>query len=56
MNASPEEAFVASRSGKKYYPSNCGSANRIKPENKIYFDTESEAETKGFTRTETCKY
>lgn len=48
-------AFVASRSGKKYYPVGCGSANRIKTENKVYFDTEEEAEARGLTRTETCK-
>ena len=54
-NASSEEAFVASRSGKKYYPSNCGSANRIKPENRVYFKTSTEAEARGLTRSETCK-
>ncbi len=51
----PRGAFVASRSGKKYYPVDCGSANRIKSENKVYFDTEEEAEARGLTRTETCK-
>lgn len=55
INTSQEGAFVASRSGKKYYPSNCGSANRIKPENRVYFKTSNEAEARGLTRSETCK-
>jgi len=56
LGTSSEGAFVASRSGKKYYPSSCGSANRIKPENRVYFNTPSEAEARGLTRSETCKY
>lgn len=50
-----EKNFVASKTGTKYYPPDCGTANRIKEENKIYFSTEQEAQEKGFERTSTCK-
>ncbi len=50
----PTQNFVAAKSGTKYYPKDCGSANRIKPENKIYFSTEKEAEEKGYSRSATC--
>lgn len=51
----PEKRFIASKTGTKYYPLDCGTANRIKEENKIFFATEQEAQEKGFERTETCK-
>ena len=47
--------FVASRNGKKYYPADCKSANRIKAENRIYFRTAAEAEAAGYTLTTTCQ-
>ena len=47
--------FVAAKSGAKYYPTGCGSANRIKPENKVYFTSEAEAQSAGYTRSTTCK-
>ncbi len=50
-----EKNFVASKTGTKYYPLDCGTTNRIKEENKIYFSTEQEAQEKGFERTSTCK-
>ncbi|MDP2587242.1 MAG: hypothetical protein Q8P33_00510 [bacterium] len=41
--------FVASSSGKKYHPSTgCSYADRIKPENKIYFTSEQEARAAGY--------
>ena len=48
-------AFVASKNGTKYYPSNCSSVSRIKEENKVYFNTEQEAKNAGLSRTSTCK-
>lgn len=50
-----EKKFVASKTGTKYYPLDCGGVNRIKEENKIYFTTEQEAINKGYERTSTCQ-
>ncbi len=47
--------FVASKNGAKYYPADCGSANRIKEENKVYFNSTSAAETAGYSLSATCK-
>ncbi len=47
--------FVASKTGTKYYPADCGSVSRIKEENRIYFATENEAQDKGYGRTSACK-
>jgi hypothetical protein len=33
----------------------CSGANRIKPENEIWFSTKEEAEKSGFTLSTTCK-
>lgn len=40
--------YVASRKGQKYYPVQSASANRLKPENRIYFRTELEAQNAGY--------
>lgn len=48
-------AFVASKSGTKYYPVGCGSAKRIKPENQVFFATEDAAVAAGYARASTCK-
>lgn len=47
--------YVASKNGTKYYLPSCGTANRIKEENKIYFNTKEEAEAAGFGPSSTCK-
>ena len=47
--------YVASKNGSKYYLPSCGTANRIKEENKIYFNTKEEAEAAGFGPSSTCK-
>lgn len=47
--------YVASRNGKKYYPVDCKSANRIKSENRVYFATAALAEAAGYSLTTTCK-
>ncbi|MBI3305034.1 hypothetical protein HYZ80_01760 [Candidatus Parcubacteria bacterium] len=46
--------FLASRNGKRYYPKDCASANRIKPENRIWFATIAEAEQAGYTKAANC--
>ncbi|MBI4129325.1 hypothetical protein HY464_01380 [Candidatus Peregrinibacteria bacterium] len=40
--------FVASRKGKKYYSVTSPISERIKPENRMYFSTNAEAEAAGF--------
>lgn len=52
---SSNSKIVASKNGKRYYYSNCGGVNRIKPENRIYFDTKEQAESKGLTLAAGCK-
>lgn len=47
--------FVASVNGTKYYPTACPGANRIKPENATYFDSEAAAITAGYVRSSTCQ-
>lgn len=47
-------AFVASKSGTRYYPKTCKAANRIKDENKVYFETKAEAEESGLTPATGC--
>ncbi len=54
-SGSPEKAFVASKTGTKYYPADCGSVTRIKPENRVYFGSEQDAQDKGYTRSDACK-
>lgn len=46
--------FLASRNGQRYYPKGCASANRIKPENRIWFATMAEAEKAGYTKAANC--
>ncbi|MEY3470943.1 MAG: hypothetical protein RLZZ223_293 [Candidatus Parcubacteria bacterium] len=46
--------IIASKNGKRYYYSHCGGVNRIKAENKIYFNTKEEAEAKGLTLASGC--
>ena len=47
-------AFVASKSGTKYYPKGCKGINRIKPENRVYFESKEEAEGSGLTPASSC--
>jgi len=46
--------FAASKSGKIYYPKECKSLSRVKPENRIYFITEQQAKGAGYTLSATC--
>ena len=45
-------AYVASKNGKDYYKTDC--KNRIKEENKIYFQTEEDAKKAGYGPSATC--
>ncbi|MDE2030967.1 MAG: hypothetical protein KGI58_01760 [Patescibacteria group bacterium] len=46
--------YVASKNGKLYYSTICKSANRIKPENRVWFDVASDAEKSGYTLSSSC--
>lgn len=46
--------FAASKSGKIYYPKGCKSLDRVKPENRIYFNTVIQAETAGYSLSAAC--
>ncbi len=47
--------YVASKNGKLYYTLNCAGVKRIKEENKVYFDSASDAEKLGLTKASSCK-
>jgi small subunit ribosomal protein S1 len=49
-DSSSEElsGFVASKTGKKYYPADSAAAKKIKEENRVEFTTEEEAQAAGF--------
>ncbi|PIQ75982.1 30S ribosomal protein S1 [Candidatus Peregrinibacteria bacterium CG10_big_fil_rev_8_21_14_0_10_49_24] len=44
-----DAAFVASKSGKKYYPVDSVQGKKVKEENRVYFKDEKEAEKAGFS-------
>lgn len=46
--------FVASRNGTRYYIPTCTGAQRIKEENKIWFGSEAEARSAGYTPAAGC--
>lgn len=46
--------FMASINGKAYYPKDCAAGNRIKEENRIWFDTKEEAESQGYKPAQNC--
>lgn len=50
----PVGTFLASKNGQRYYPKNCAAANRIKPENRVWFASIVEAEKAGYTRAANC--
>lgn len=52
--AAGEGAYVASKSGTKYYLPSCSGASRIKEENKVWFATLAQAEAAGYTAAANC--
>ena len=50
-----EGQYVGSRSGTKYHLPWCPGAQQIKEENKVWFATKDEAESKGYTPAANCK-
>lgn len=47
--------IVASSRGSKYYPVSCAGAKNLSEANKIYFNSETEAQTAGYTKSSSCK-
>lgn len=47
--------YMASKTGSKYYLPSCGSAKRIKEENRVWFATKQEAEAAGYEPAANCK-
>lgn len=47
--------LVGSKNGTKYYYPWCTGVSKISPENLIYFTSKTEAETRGYTASATCK-
>ncbi len=47
--------YMASKTGSKYYLPSCGSAKRIKEENRVWFATKQQAETAGYEPAANCK-
>ena len=45
--------YMASKNGTRYYPEGC--PNRIKEENKVFFNTEAEAQAAGYTLATACQ-
>ncbi|MCA9361104.1 hypothetical protein KC845_00950 [Candidatus Kaiserbacteria bacterium] len=50
-----EKAYVGSKNGSKYHLLSCPGAKQIKEENKVYFSSIAEAESKGYTPAGNCK-
>lgn len=49
-----EKAYVASKSGTKYYLPTCSGASRIQEENKVYFATQTQARVAGYEPAANC--
>ena len=47
--------YVASKTGTKYYPLDCGGASRISEANKIWFASANVAEIAGYSLATNCK-
>ena len=47
--------IVASKNGTKYYLPGCSGIDRIKPENRVFFDTEEQALDAGYEISKNCK-
>ena len=49
-----EGAFIALKTGSKYYPRACAAAERIPEGDRAYFDSAAAAEASGYQRTAQC--
>jgi hypothetical protein len=48
------QVYMASKNGTKYYLPTCGTAKRIKEENRVWFATKDEAEAAGYSAAANC--
>lgn len=55
ISAPAGKTVLASKNGTKYYFINCSGADRIKPENIVWFTGPEDAEKAGLTKSSTCK-
>ncbi len=55
LTDSPKIAIFGSKNGSTYYIPGCKSGDRVKIENRIYFESESDAEDQGYSRSKLCK-
>jgi methylphosphotriester-DNA--protein-cysteine methyltransferase len=54
-SATNKGTYVASKSGSAYHFPWCSGAQRIKEENKVWFETKEEAELAGYRPASNCK-
>ena len=50
-----EKRYLASKNGKLYYPVLCSGAKRILEKNRVWFESQSEAEKLGYILSSNCK-
>ena len=48
--------YIASQNGARYYNEGCGGLSRIREENRIYFNSEQEAQNNGYSRAVNCDW
>lgn len=48
--------YVASTKGKYYYPLDCPLVNNLSEKNRVYFNSQEEAEVKGYLKNSKCDY
>ncbi len=53
---SPTIRYVGSKNGSKYHAPWCPGASQIKEANRIYFNSEEEAQVRGYTPAANCKF
>lgn len=49
------EGIFGSKNGHTYYTVGCTAGNRVKPENRVYFSSETDAGDKGYSKSKLCK-
>ncbi|MEI8223736.1 MAG: hypothetical protein WCG20_01290 [bacterium] len=54
LSPTPDGNYIGSKTGKTYYTKDCKGINRIKPENRVYFITQQEAQSQGRSLSKTC--
>ncbi len=52
----PAGNFFGSINGKAYYPKDCAAGDKIKEENKIWFESRGDAEAQGYKPAQNCVF